>query len=191
MRVVRSLLPSLSSFTLACGAFALLALSGCSKSSADTSVSSSENASGETKAEKKKGETKAENKAAGKAITIAKLGLKGVANGETEDPIIGDGDPIMIMAAFFAVNVAEAKATDPKKVKDGEEAAKMFNPKDMKSEKLSDGWAITFKNTGSAGDNYFVSVRREIGGKAYLCDTTQSTPEQQKLALDFCKSLSK
>ena len=188
MCVVRSLLPSLSSFTLACGAFAILGLSACSKSAADTSVSSSESSSADGK---KKVEGKGESKAEGKVITITKLGLKGVANGETEDPIIGDGEPVMIMAAFFAVNVAAAKDIDAKTVKDAEEDAKMFNPKDLKSEKLSDGWAVTFKNTGSAGDNYWVRVRREIGGKSYICDTTQSTTDQQKLALDFCKSLTK
>ena len=174
-------------------ALVLFAAVGCSKSSADTNVSSSSSESEAPSKSEKKAEKKVEKKADddGKVIKIAKLGLKGVAPGETEDPIIGDGEPVMIMAAFFAVNVAQAKDTDPKKMKDGKDAAQLFNPKDMKAEELSDGWALTFKNTGSAGDNYFVSVRREIGGKGYLCDTMQSTPEQQKKALAFCKSLSK
>ncbi len=184
MRVVRSLSPSLSSAALVLGALALLPLAACSKSSADTSKS--EGKSAEAPAQKK-----AEAKSEGKVITLKKLGIKGLAPGETEDPIIGDGDPIMVMAAFFTVTVGEAKATDPKKLKDGTEAAQLFNPKELKSEDLSDGWALTYKNTGSAGDNYFVNVRREIGGKAYHCDTMQSTPEQQKLALAFCKSLTK
>lgn len=175
---VRSLL--VPSFALV----GLVALVGCSKSSADTSVS----APSTSEAPEKKSEKGEKGKAA-KVIEIEKLGLKAEAPGETEDPIIGDGDPIMIMAAGFTVNVAAAKPTDPKKIKDGEEAAGLFNPKNMKSETLSDGWALTFENTGSAGKNYFVSVRREIGGKGYLCDTTQSTPEQQKTALAFCKAL--
>ncbi|MFO0672001.1 MAG: hypothetical protein U0235_20655 [Polyangiaceae bacterium] len=124
-------------------------------------------------------------------INLPKFGLKGQAAGETEAPIIGDGDPAMVMAATFAANVSEAKKTDPKKLKEGQDAAKIFNPKNMKSETLADGWAITYTNTGSLGTNYFVSVRREIGGKGYLCETTQTTPEQQAAALSFCKSLAK
>ncbi len=126
-----------------------------------------------------------------KVITIAKLGLKGSAPGETEDPIIGEGEPILIALSKFTVTVGEAKPTDPKTIKDAEGAAGLFNPKNIKSEKLADGWVLTYENSGSAGANYFVNTRREIGGKAYLCDTMQSTPEQQKAALEFCKSLAK
>jgi hypothetical protein len=134
----------------------------------------------------------AEAKAGGpKVINIPKLGLKGSAPGETEEPIIGDGEPILIAASKFTVTVGEAKATDPKTVKDAEGAAELWTPKNMKSEKLADGWVLTYENSGSAGANYFVNTRRDIGGKAYLCDTMQSTPEQQKAALDFCKSLTK
>lgn len=124
-------------------------------------------------------------------INLPKFGLKGFAPGESEQPIIGDGDPAMIMAANFAVNVSEAKKTDPKKIKDGQDAAKLFNPKNMKTETLPDGWMVTFTNTGSAGANYFVTMRRDIGGKGYMCETTQSTVEQQNLAIAFCKSLTK
>ncbi len=125
------------------------------------------------------------------SITIPKLGLKGSAPGETEPPIIGDGDPCMVMAANFTVNVSEAKATDPKTLKDEEAIAKGFNAKNTKSETLPDGWLMTYQNVGSMGDNYFVSIRREIGGKAYLCETMQSTPAQQAAVVAFCKSLSK
>ena len=127
----------------------------------------------------------------GLAITIPKLGLKAVAPGETEQPIIGDGDPCMVMAAGFTVNVSEAKPTDPKTIKDEEAAAGLFNPKNIKKETLPDGWLMTFENTGSMGANYFVSMRREIGGKGYLCETMQSTPAQQAAVIAFCKSLSK
>ena len=65
----------------------------------------------------------------------------------------------------------------------------MYSPKNPKDEKLADGWAYTFENTGGMGTNYFVNVRRDIGGKSYWCETTASTPEQQTAALDFCKSL--
>ena len=57
------------------------------------------------------------------------------------------------------------------------------------TEKLADGWAYTFENKGDMGANYFVNVRRDIGGKPIWCETTASQPEQQTAALDFCKSL--
>lgn len=129
--------------------------------------------------------------AAAKVITLTQFGLKATLAGETDDPIIGSGDTVMIAAQSFAANVSLAKPTDPKTVKDEQEIAKTFNPKDLQSETLPDGWLVTFKNTGSMGDNYWVSVRREIGGKGYLCETTQSTPAQQKAAIAFCKSLTK
>ena len=124
-------------------------------------------------------------------INIPKLGLKGLAPGETEQPIIGDGEPILLAAAGFTVTLASAKPTDPKTLKDGQKAAELFTPKNSKSETLPDGWVLTYENTGSAGTNYFVNSRREIGGKGYLCETAQNTPEQQAKAVAFCKSLSK
>lgn len=168
--------------TLAFAAFVLLSVAACSKSSGEGSASAG-GGGGTAKKE--------EAKAGPKVIAITKLGLKGTAPGEQEDPLIGDGDPIMINAAFFSVTVAAAKETDAKTVDDGREEAKIFNPKNEKKEALTDGWALTFENTGSAGANYFVKVRREIGGKGYLCETMQGTEEQQKKALAFCKSLSK
>jgi hypothetical protein len=171
--------------TFAVTAFSLFSLVACARSSSDGPAalgSPSTTAASPAKAPEAKGP---------KIVTLAKYGLKGTAPGETEDPMIGDGEPAMVMAAGFTVSVGEAKPTDPKKVKDGQEAAKLFNPKNMQTETLADGWALTYENTGSAGTNYFVNVRRDIGGKGYLCDTMQSTPAQQKAALEFCKSLTK
>src|SRR5215208_6676745 len=73
-------------------------------------------------------------------INIPKLGLKGLAPGETEQPILGDGEPILLATAGFTVTLSSAKATDPKTLKDGQKAAELFNPKNSKSETLPDGW---------------------------------------------------
>ncbi len=182
--------------TLVIAALALVSVTsvvGCSKPSGDPSASSSAGGSGGgpagTGAAKQQDPGK--NAAGPKVITLAKFGLKGTAPGETEDPIVGTGDPAMVMAAQFTVNVSEAKPTDPKTLKDGQSAAKLFNPKNEKTETLADGWALTYENTGSMGTNYFVSVRREIGGKGYMCETMQSTTDQQAKSLAFCKSLTK
>jgi len=173
---------------LSFASFTLTTVAGCSKPSGDAPSGAVTTTSANANAPGAKATTGTDGP---KVITLTKFGLKGSAPGETEDPIIGDGDPAMVMASAFTVNVWEAKATDPKKLKDGQEASKLFNPKNSQSETLPDGWALTYENTGSAGTNYFVSVRREIGGKGYMCETAQSTPEQQKKSLAFCKSLSK
>ena len=54
-----------------------------------------------------------------------------------------------------------------------------------------DGWVLTYENKGSMGTNYWLKVRREIDGKAYMCDTSVSKEEQRKAALEICKSLKK
>ena len=74
---------------------------------------------------------------------------------------------------------------------DAKKEADMFNPKNAKVDTLPDGWVLTFDNEGSMGKNFFVQVRRDIGGKAIWCETTVAMPEQQTNALNFCKSLKK
>ena len=107
------------------------------------------------------------------SVTIPKLGLKGSAPGETEPPIIGDGDPCMVMAANFTLNVSEAKATDPKTLKDEEAIAKGFNAKNPKSLMLrthsqTSGWSLTEQ------DPYNNVVRTTIEAMAAVFGGTQS-----------------
>jgi len=61
----------------------------------------------------------------------------------------------------------------------------------QKEEKLEDGWNIQFQNKGAMGDNFFVWIRRTIGGKAYQCETTSTTLEQAAKVEKICLSLSK
>jgi hypothetical protein len=79
--------------------------------------------------------------------------------------------------------------TKPQTLDEAKADAKDFNPTNMKDEKLADGWALTYENKGSAGTNFWVRVRREIGGKSYVCSTTGSQAEQAKAVLAACKSL--
>ncbi len=174
-------------------ALLVLAHVGCSKSS-DTAATNTTSADALKAALSAAAAVPAPTPAAAagpKVITLTALGLKGTAPGETEEPIMGNTDPVLVMAGQFALTVSAAKASDPKTLKEGQEEAKMYNPKNIKTETLSDGWAMTFENTGSAGTNYMVSARREIGGKGYRCETSQNNVDQQKRALDFCKSLTK
>ena len=78
-----------------------------------------------------------------------------------------------------------------KTVAEAKEEADMFSPKNFKSEELADGWVVTYENEGGMGTNYFLKVRRDIGGAAYTCDTTASKAGQRDRALAICKSLSK
>lgn len=123
-------------------------------------------------------------------VDLAKLGLKMEApEGSTaSDGIMGG---VMVQGPNLIVTVDEATDTRPKTAEDAAKEADMYTPANAKTEKLSDGFAYTFENTGSAGKNYWVHVRREIGGKSYWCETTSSSPEQQNNALAACKSLKK
>lgn len=124
-------------------------------------------------------------------LDLPKLGLKADAPAEStvNDAIMGTGH--MIMGPGLVVNVAEASDSQPKTADDAKKEAEMFTPKNLKDEKLADGWVVTFDNEGSMGKNFFAQVRRDIGGKAIWCETTASQPEQQTNAVNFCKSLKK
>jgi hypothetical protein len=124
-------------------------------------------------------------------LSLAKLSLKAEApTGATVGKaLVGDG--LMIQGPNLVVTVEAASRTRPKTLKDAQKEAKSYSPTNVKTETLPDGWALTFQNKGSMGANFFVNVRREIGGKAFWCETTGSQPEQQTNALNVCKSLKK
>lgn len=152
----------------------------------------------EPKAEVKADEPKADDaapadgggEAAGLGVMeLSTLGLVAEAPADTRtgDPVVGDG--VMVQGPELIATVALASDAMPKTEEEATKAAGDYTPKNLKAEALDDGFAITFDNEGGLGTNYFVQVRREIGGKAYWCETTASTPEQQANALAFCKSL--
>lgn len=124
------------------------------------------------------------------AIELSKLGLKmdAPAGSTASDGMMGG---VMVTGPNLVVTVDEATDARPKVAEDAAKEADMYNPEEGKTEKLADGFAYTFVNTGGAGKNYWVQVRREIGGKSYWCETTGSSPEQQTAALAACKSLKK
>jgi len=125
-------------------------------------------------------------------LDLPKVGLKGdaPAGSEAKDAI-GGGAGHLIMGPGLVANVDVASDSRPKTVDDAKKEADMYTPKNLKDEKLADGWALTYDNEGGMGKNFFVNVRREIDGKSIWCETTASTPEQATTALNFCKSLKK
>jgi len=131
--------------------------------------------------------------AATAALDLPKVGLKADAPAGTEaGDVIGGGVGHMVQGPGLVVNVEAASDTAPKTIEDAKKESEMFDGvKNLKEEKLADGWLLTFENTGGMGANYHVNARREIGGKAFTCTTMQSTPEQSTNAVNFCKSLRK
>jgi len=127
--------------------------------------------------------------AAGGPVDLTKLGLKAEVPAGTNvgDAIVGEG--VMAQGPNLVATVEVASDSRPKTEEDAKKDAEMYTPKNFKSEKLADGFAVTFDNSGDLGANFFAQVRRDIGGKTYWCETTASSVEQQTAALDFCKSL--
>lgn len=142
----------------------------------------------------KAGDTAAGGEAAGGGaaaagpVELTKLGLKmdAPAGSNVSDGVVGGQ---MVQGPGLVVSVDEAKESSPATLEAQKEDASMYSPKNYQEETLPDGWAVTFENTGGAGTNYWVVVRREIGGKAYRCETTAASAEQQANALAACKSL--
>jgi hypothetical protein len=141
----------------------------------------------------KPGDAKPADAPKGGSVDLPKLGLKGDVSGEaTVSDAIGGGAGHMIQAPGLVVDASIASDSQPKTIEDAKKETEMYDGvKNLKEEKLADGWALTFENMGGMGANYHVNVRRDIDGKAIWCSTMQSTPEQQANALAFCKSLKK
>ena len=129
--------------------------------------------------------TSAATKAASK---LPKTGLQIDAPGELDisDAMVGDGD-MVTSAELGALNIVIS--TKPKTIDEAKTEASAFAPKDLVAQALPDGWAVTYSNTGSAGANFFVTVRRDIGGKSFECSAVANSAERGKNALAACKSL--
>lgn len=178
MRAIAQLALALSLVTVA---------AGCEKSSSASS-SEADKSSSSSKEDKKddKGGAK-EKKDAPKLTKIDKVGLS-VELPADATVMDGIGDKsVMISTGSCTTNVSVAKDTDPKTSEDAKGAA--LATENLKIEKLSDGWIVTSENTGSAGRNYWLTMRRDIGGKGYLCETMQSNTDQVKCAIAICKGL--
>jgi hypothetical protein len=129
-----------------------------------------------------------EAKAAAGPTKLPKLNLSIDVPGKIEvgDAIMGEGH--MLQGAGVGALTVEV-ASKQQTIEEAKSDAEMYTPKNLKEEKLADGWALSFENSGSMGKNYFVQVRRDIGGKTFTCSTTGSDPKQAEAVLAACKSL--
>lgn len=127
-------------------------------------------------------------KAAGGATKLPKLNLQIDVAGQVRvgDAVMGEGH--MLQGSGIGAMQIEL-ATKPQTLDEAKSDADMYSPQDLKTETLADGWAMTFTNKGGAGTNYWVAVRREIGGKSISCTTTGSEAGQAAAVLAACKSL--
>ena len=119
---------------------------------------------------------------------LPKLGLSIDVPGAVEvgDAIMGEGH--MLTGAGVGALTVEITAK-PQTLEEAKSDADLYTPKNLKEEKLADGWTLTFDNTGSMGKNYFVQVRRDINGKTYNCSTTGSDAKQAANVVAACKTL--
>jgi hypothetical protein len=127
---------------------------------------------------------------AAKSVKLPKLGLTIDVGGETrvDDAIMGEGNMIN-GSSVGAMQVEIPK--EAQTIEQAKEDASMYTPKNLKEEKLADGWALTFDNKGSMGANYFVTVQRTIDGKNYKCWVTTGDAKQAANVLTACKTLKK
>ena len=119
---------------------------------------------------------------------LPKLGLEVDAPGgpEVGDAIMGQGH--LLQGSGIGAMTVEV-AGKPQTMEEAKSDADMYSPKNLKTEKLADGWLVTYDNKGSMGANYFVQVQREIAGKTYKCSTTGSDAGQAAAVVAACKSL--
>jgi len=143
-----------------------------------------------TACSKKDGGSSSGKAAEGKTTKLPKLGLSIDVPGDVElgDAIMGTGH--MLQGADIGAMQVEI-AEKPQTLEEAKSDADMYTPKNVKADKLADGWALSFENTGGAGANYFVEVRRDIDGKTYKCSTTQGDKDRAATVLAACKTLKK
>ncbi len=144
------------------------------------------------------GKTESDAKATSSVATTAakkptKVAQVGLTADLPEGAMINDGiteNSAMISSEDGTVTLKVASKTDPETMQQGKDSALLGdNGKNLKGEKTSDGWVVTWENSGSMGENFWLTMRREIAGKAYLCSTMQSNDAQRKAAIDMCNSL--
>lgn len=146
-------------------------------------------AKGDEKKADAKGEAKAEAKADGPAeVALAKAGLKGMAPAGSKVSEMMGNDMVQGPGLVATVEPGDKK---PKTADDAKKDAEMYSPENINVEEVEGGYVMTFTNKGGMGTNYWVQAYREIDGKPFFCSTTASQEEQQKNAVEFCKSLKK
>ena len=75
-------------------------------------------------------------------------------------------------------------------VEEEKKKSQMTKPTDMKDEKLSDGWVLTYEGNIEGGKRaLFAEVDRTIDGTRYRCGSTVDTEKKRQATISVCKSL--
>ena len=102
------------------------------------------------------------------------------------------GADVMIISMSESFTVRAAKDSDAKTAVDAKkEATNLYKATNIKEITVDGGWGITFENTGSMGASYWLTMRREVAGKAYWCSTSVGHKILRDGAVRACKSLRK
>jgi hypothetical protein len=134
----------------------------------------------------------AEPAKAGGAVKIESLKLQfdGPADATSNDMSMGGPPAVMVSGTGLVFNVGEVGPTSPATFEQALDAAKIYDGATFtKQEKTADGWHIEFNNTGSMGANYFVEIRRTVGGRPITCGTTAPSTELAAATVKACQSL--
>jgi hypothetical protein len=127
--------------------------------------------------------------AAANTIPIAALGLKVEAPAGTTIETDPDHEhSVAVEEKDFSFRVGAAGDADPKTVEDAL-ARSVLKPKNVKVDKLADGWIATYDLDLGDKVRYLFTAYRTIGGRGVVCDGGDDVAARLALAVAGCKSL--
>jgi hypothetical protein len=125
----------------------------------------------------------------GTVVPIRILGIKGRLPAGTPQPEVGgDTQMVLVDAGKFAVRLWATRARDPQTLADAEAMVKTLKATKSKSEMFAGGWSVAYE---SFGWRYDVIASRDVAGKAYHCEASAESADDQAAAVAFCESLAK
>jgi hypothetical protein len=95
---------------------------------------------------------------------------------------------VLVDAGKVTVRLWATRAEDPQTLADAEAMMKTLKATKSKSETFAGGWLVAYE---SFGWRYDVIASRDVAGKAYHCEASAESAEDQAAAVAFCKSLAK
>jgi hypothetical protein len=119
-----------------------------------------------------------------------KLQVDGPEDAVVDDMSMGSAPSFMVRGDGLVITVGEVNSGSPTTFEAALEESKIYEGSTYtKQEKTADGWHLEFNNKGSMGANYFVEIRRTLGGRPITCNTTAPTPEMAASAVKACGNL--
>lgn len=110
-----------------------------------------------------------------------------VAEDTTASP---SGNQFMIITMDESFTVGPVGPSTPATLEDAKKrATERDKGTNIKTETLKDGWLVKYRAKGSLGESFYVTIRRTIGGKDYVCSTSVGYESLRDGAIAACKSL--